>query len=737
MISQRSYNMKITLIKLTVIYICLIIILELLGVFNRIPKNNVALNTPGNEITLTGKIISDPEQKDNKISFILETDKINDISTKGNVLVNVYVKTNLLYGDIVSITGKFFIPKSPTVPGTFNYKKYLFRKKIYSILSVTSKDNIKVLDSKPSFIWQLSYKLRKNILQTYNNNLSEQQSAVLSGITIGEKSGLTPYIQKIFTDAGVMHVLVVSGSNVAFIALIFFWIFRNVFRIKKKIAFGLLIPIILFYAMITGANPPVVRATVMTLVVIITMLLSRNVDIYHSIFFAALIILINNPVTLFDAGFQMSFAATIGIIYFFPKFFFFLSKYKLPKFLNPAPRDAKSNNLKTIAVKLWSGVNWILSIFLVSLAAQIAVAPLLAYYFNKISIIALISNIFILPLIEISLISGFILYLASIIVTPMLFITAKISDGLVFLIIYLIDFFANIPHSTIRVFTPPIYFIILFYIIIIGLFKVKQYIWKWILILSMIILSIIPLFNNLKRNKNMLSITFLDVGLGNAIYCEFPNGSNMLVDGGGSWNPEYDIGENVVSPYLWNKKITNIDNIVLTNRYLNHYRGLISVCRNFKIKRFITTNFASKEGEYFDLLKTISEKNIPVEFISINKYFDEDNCKISILPFKDSLIMNIKYCDFSLLICNDISKETQNMISDNFAHQNILLVPNYGKKVLSDKFLLKILPEYAIISTDSPSLKVLEQLKNHKIFSTSDYGTITINSDGEYIEVTN
>ncbi|PKM92984.1 MAG: DNA internalization-related competence protein ComEC/Rec2 [Elusimicrobia bacterium HGW-Elusimicrobia-4] len=540
-------------------------------------------------------------------------------------------------------------------------------------------------------------------------------------ITIGEKSGLTTYIQKIFIDAGVMHVLVVSGSNVAFVAVIFFWIFRSILRLKKKISFGLLIPIILLYAIITGANPPVLRATIMTLIVIVALLLSRNADVYQGIFLAALIILIYNPLTLFEAGFQMSFTATLGIIYFFPKFQSALKIHKLPKFFN-----------------------WLLSVFLASLSAQIAIAPLMAYYFNKVSIIALVSNLVILPMIGISLGAGFALYFASLIGTPLLIIVSKLTGEVVSLIIYLVDMFANVPYSTIRISTPSLYFIMLFYIIVVGLPKIKNYVWKRVIIFSFGILIFLPILNYFSKNagaKN-LKITFIDVGLGDAILCEFPDGSNMLIDGGGDWvsDKKYDIGETIISPYLWNKDIVRIDAVILTHPHMNHYQGLIAVCNNFKIKKFITSGEVSMENEYLELMKILRKKKIIVEKFSAGAHFNIGNISVDvlnpekILPNTDdnSIVMKLSYNDFSILFCGDITRKTQNILTSyrkNIA-STVLFVPSHGKKKLLLDFLLTISPEYAIISTDMPSPKVLGQLRWCKLFSTSASGTLTVYTDG-------
>lgn len=708
--------MKRPLIAITVSYILVIVLMEMLGILNKIPAGNIARQSTGNTAVITGKIISEPEENESKTSFILKTTKINGTDTKGNILVNYYAdENNFFYGDIVEITGKFFRPDPPSTPGTFDYKKYLFRKRIYALLSVFQKNDIRIIDSKPFFIRQLSLKLRRRILESYKKNLLPQHAAVLSGITIGEKSGLTTYIQKIFIDAGVMHVLVVSGSNVAFVSVIFFWIFRSILRLKKKFSLGLLIPVIMLYAIITGANPPVLRATIMTLIVIFALLLSRNSDIYQGIFLAALIILIYNPFTLFEAGFQMSFAATLGIIYFFPIFQAAMKIYKLPKFFN-----------------------WFLSVFFASVSAQIAIAPLMAYYFNKISVIALVSNLVILPMIGISLGAGFALYFVDLIGTQLLFIVSKFTGVVITIITYLVDMFANIPYSTIRIPTPSIYFILLFYIIVGGLPKIKNYIWKRVITLSFVVLILLPVLNYFFKNKKNMEITFIDVGLGDAILCEFPDGSNMLIDGGGDWGAKYDTGETVISPFLWNKGIMKIDAVILTHPHINHFQGLIAISNNFKIKKFITNGEISKEAEYIELIKVLKNKKIATEKISAGKHFNIRNIIVDVLnPEKittntddNSIVMKLSYNDFSILFCGDITRKTQNILTEKNIDSTVLFVPNHGKKKLLTDFLLTISPEYAIISTDLPTSSVLEQLNWCKLFTTAASGTLTVCTDG-------
>lgn len=710
--------MRKPLIAITILYILILVLMSELGILDKIPKTNIAREASGIDAEITGKIVSPPEEKTNKTSFMLETKCINGKSAEGKILVNVYFPEDVFsYGDIIEAEGKFFRLTPPSNPGVFDYKKYLQQKRIYAALSIVNKDNIKIIGKKPSPLWQLSVKLRRQILDVYGKNLPARQAAVISGITIGEKSGLDSYIQKIFVDAGVMHVLVVSGSNVAFVSIIFFWIFRNIFRLKKKTAYTLLLPIILVYTMIVGANPPVVRASIMTAIVIVSMLLSRNPDVYQGIFLAALIILIYNPLTLFESGFQMSFAATIGIIYLFPKFKNLMKMHKLP-----AP------------------IIWLLSIFIVSLSAQIAVAPLMAYYFNKVSLIAVISNLVILPMIGVLLASGFSLYISSFMGIQILSIAAKITGIFISATTTMVDFFANIPYSTVMTAPPTVFFMIFYYTAAAGIPKFKNYLWKPAVIASSCILLILFAVNTFP-SKKPFSVTFIDVGLGDAVYCEYPNGLNMLIDGGGSWDPAalYDIGETVVSPVILNRGRTSIDTVVLTHPHINHYQGLIAVAENFRVHKFITVEEESSEDEYKELTAMLKKKSIYIEKIKKGEDFENGPVQIKILnPEKitqnsdrNSLVMKMVYDNFSILFCGDSPRITQNILTETAGELTVLLVPGHGKKLLMRDFLLKISPEFAIISTDKPSPMVLEQLAGCRVFSTSDSGAITVETDGK------
>ena len=715
--------MKRPLVIVTLFYVIVIVLLNFLGVMDKIPADNIARYAIGHTNCTAGKVISDPEESQNKTSFVLKCQKIDGKTAKGLILVNVYTDENTVsYGDIIEITGKFFRPSYTSVPGAFDYKKYLLRKKIYAILSVYKPEDIRVLGSEPAYLLKLSLNLRERILKSYKDNLLPQQAAVLSGITIGERSGLTDYIQKIFIDAGIMHALVVSGSNVAFVALIFFWVFRKLFRLKKNISWGLLIPIIILYTLITGSNPPVVRATIMTLIVIMSVLLSRNSDVYQGLFFAAFVILLFNPLTLFEAGFQMSFIATFGIIYFFPKF-------QSAGYVRELP----------------AAVQWTLGVFFASLSAQIAIFPLMAYYFNKVSIIAIVSNLFILPLIGLLLGAGFTLYAASLIGGPILLITAKLTGLLVSLVTVLVDFFANIPHSTLRAPTPSIYFIAVFYFIVFGIPKMKNFLWRTgVLIAGGALLAVFG-YNTVFRSTGNFKITFIDVGLGDAVYCEFPDGSNMLIDGGGNWNSKYDIGEATISPFLWNKGVTKIDRMILTHAHFNHYQGLTAVVKNFKIKNFIMTAGTSDEAEYLELMKIIADKKIPVTRITAGENIETGRVKTEVLwPEKlrdntdeNSIVLKFTYGTFSALLCGDISKIVQNKLTEEEISADILMVPGHGKKKLLLDFLNQVEPEYAIISTDNPSDAVTEQLSWYKTMSTAEWGTISVEveSDGSNYKI--
>lgn len=398
-------------------------------------RNSALINNIQNNADLTGKVITEPVQKEDKQQFILEVFDINGQKIKKEKTF-VYASNayKIEYGDIIFVSGKLNIPEKPVFPYVFDYNLYLQRENIYTLFY---QQNFEFIKKRPNKIKQISLKVRDNIENKIDKFFKGPLSSVLKSMITGNKSVLDKDIKEEFINTGLIHILVISGLHIGFCAAIFMFCFR-LLGLKLNCVYVLTIPTLFFYVLLTGANPPAVRAAIMFSCLLITLIVKREPLIYNALAFAALIILIFNPQSLFTASFQLSFFATIGILYLYPKFVNCFGKIK-------------NKYVKCI----WD-------IACVTLSAQIALIPLLVFYFGKLSIVSFILNLIIVPIIPV-IISFSILFYISTFISG--YIALPISFVLTYLlkfVLYIINYSANLDFS-VAFFAVPCIFMIIFY----------------------------------------------------------------------------------------------------------------------------------------------------------------------------------------------------------------------------------------------------------------------------------
>ena len=304
-----------------------------------------------------------------------------------------------------------------------------------------------------------------------------------------------------------MHMLVVSGFKVAYVAGTFILLFR-LLGFKRRLASLLTMPFLFLYMIVTGNNPPVVRATVMAFSIFISMSLNRDSLIYQSLALAAAAILIFDPQALFTASFQLSFAATIGIVYLYP----FLMKpfQKFPAwFRNPIGGSVA-----------------------VSLSSQLGVMPLLSYYFHKIFIAGIFSNIPIVPLTGIITGVGIVLYLVHFVSGPLTSFYRICYFFAYKLLLIQVHYFASIPYAAVRVATPAFWVIAAYYFFLIGITLVRRIKYVPLILGVSGAFLVAGVFINHHSEMKRLEITSLYAGNGTAVHVAFPGNIHWLIDCG-------------------------------------------------------------------------------------------------------------------------------------------------------------------------------------------------------------
>ncbi|MFH1368092.1 MAG: ComEC/Rec2 family competence protein [Elusimicrobiota bacterium] len=440
-----SYLARRPFILITLAYIAVLISLDSSGYFDRAPADDISRSAPLKNAVIDGCITDAPEFKNGRFSAIVKTTALNGRPARGRIFL-IYPKASGEFqpGDIVTLRDNLNSITPPKKPGGFDFRKYLSRKSVYS--SAYAFRIRKSGGNKRPFIMKFADCVADDITGTVKARLPEREAGVLIKMLIGGKGAVSPDDKTKFTDAGVIHILVVSGMNVAYVAAFFAFLFR-ISGFSGVHSLMLSVPFIFLYTLVTGANPPIARASIMASFVIFSYALSRDSNIYQSLSMAAFVILLREPQALFTPSFQLSFAATIGIVYFYPVL---VSPFRG---LHAVIRAAAA----TAAV---------------TLSAQLAVNPLLALYFEKISLIGLISNIIIVPLAGIVTITGLALYLLSVFLPWLAGTAAAVNYHLVRLVLFFVDFFSGLKYASVHVPAPSIRLIIAYYIGIVVFFGI-------------------------------------------------------------------------------------------------------------------------------------------------------------------------------------------------------------------------------------------------------------------------
>lgn len=379
----------------------------------------------------SGLVISDPEEKEKYIKAELLVRKIyrkgQSEKAEGRVLIFIPKEPglNLRYGDHLLLKEK---PEEvpPTMFSGFDYKKYLRNKHIYHRHYVR-KGAFTVTGYEPrSRIMVAAITMRKKCETVLRSALSsENEFKIATALILGMKSHLDIATREAYARAGAMHILAVSGLHISIICQMLL-LFTGKLSSNRKTAWLpalLMLAVLWFYAFLTGLSPSVFRATLMFSFLLAAKVLRRNTNTLNTIALCAFILLCYHPFYLTDAGFQLSFLAVWGIVYLYPKI------YHQAEFGHP------------LADKIWG-------ITCVSLAAQLSTFPLTLFYFNQFPTWFLLSNLLVIPLVVVILYCGMLTIFLSW-AGPMFDLSARILQGMIFLLNKSVFMFEKFPYPVI------------------------------------------------------------------------------------------------------------------------------------------------------------------------------------------------------------------------------------------------------------------------------------------------
>ncbi len=681
-----------------------------------LPSHHISRVIGSGWVTLEGQVSSDPDFDGHRTRFKLKSERIHfrgrGISTRGGILVKATIPPQLIhYGNRLELQGWLSEPPSAANPGQFDYRNYLHQHGTYKLMTIRNPSRVKLLGQGGNPIrYHILSPLRRFFLSSIDSHLRGDPAHLLKGILLGERKGLSKRVQRAFADAGVIHVLAVSGLHVGLVITIFLTLFRAL-RLGFRPSSLATILVLAAYCGVAQFRPSVVRSSIMGTLILWGLCMQRKTNLLNSIGAAGLLILLLNPQSIFDIGFQLSFMATISIVYLYPRL----------RELSPRPLR-EGGALR----------RWLWGSLLVSLSAQLGIIPLLISHFHRVPLISPLSNLLIVPLVGVSLALGLASSAASILSLKLDYIFSAANWLFLKLTLWLTALLSRIPCSSISVPQPPPVVIGFYYLLLIPLAYIKSSLKarKALLVITLILANLLSWKGALK-GKDSLKVTFLAVGEGSSTVIQLPGGGTIVVDGGGK-KRGFNFGERVVIPYLQSIGKRRIDLLVVTKPSKGNIAGLIPILREYRPKGVIDQGTTFSSSIYLKFLREVKKRDIPyfspLERFTINP---SSGVKMEFLPSSPGLALRLTYGRMSLLLLGEMGKLTQQRPID--IESKVIGTANPGE--LTNSFLRKVGPQLVI----APSLSPQERERFTELGITplnlKREGAITISSDGEKWEL--
>ncbi len=638
-------------------------------------------------------------------------------------------------GDQVSATGLLIAPGESD---TFSYADYLARAGVFSIMRDAS---VEVLGHSPSLLGSLS-DLKARAAQFIVQALPEPQASLLTGILLGNARGIAPAVEEAFQRVGVAHVIAISGFNMAILSGVVMG-FLETLRLPTRRAALIGIGVIALYSLFVGANPSVLRAAIMSSLLVIGTAMRRKTYVPASLALAAVLMSALNPTLLWDIGFQLSFFATLGLALFADPLS--LLSDRLLARLAPA---SLAQPLGSLLVEPAA----------VTLAAQITTLPLTMVYFSRLSLVSLLANLLVLPVQAWLLVLGILAVLLAFVLPAVAQVLFWFDLVLLSWTIGVVRLFARLPFADVELHIDP-RLVAAFFIVLLGAAMLHATQPAWALRLarairqrsvtsaalfagaSTLLLSAAVLFS---RPDHMLHLWLLDLGHSNAVLMQSPGGAQILVDGGrfpsrlltalGDRMPFYD---------------REIEVLMLTQPDENDTGALSAVLNRYDVGLVLSNGQPNLSPAFSDL--ETQWAGLPQVKARAGYHLDmNDGLTLEVLHPTDEpglddslnakpLVTRLRYGAVSFLLTGDLSVAGQQSLLENgqWPQATVLQLPQHGgAETLDAAFLRAVQPQLALVEADpanrlgDPDPDTLAMLDDTPVYRTDKSGTLHLWTDG-------
>jgi len=699
--------------------------------------------------TITGVVIDEPRYREDRVQLRLQAETVfvnsETVSTSGLALVEAPRGAEIDYGDRVKATGAL---AAAATGDTFSYADYLGRRGVFTIIRNAGLEVISRGHGDRVFGQLLELKgiVRNEITRA----LPEPQAGLLTGILLGDESGISPQLKADFSRVGASHVIAISGYNMVIVSAIVMRVLSSLFGGKSNAASIIAVAAILVYSLFVGASPAILRAALMSILLVIGSQLKRRTFVPASLAFATLLLSIGDPNVLLDIGFQLSFFAVLG----------------LGLFAEPLSQRFAALLDRLLPGKLSSLLQSFLNEpLIVSVAAQVATLPLIILYFGRLSLVALPVNMLIVPVQSAVLLLGLAAAFTSVF-APALGLLFFWADAL-FLswTISVVRAFAGLEFADVAISIDG-RIIQSCYILLIGgamvqaarpplWRRIERFLRRNTVVMSALAASCTLLALMLalagSRSDGKLHVWLLDVGHSNAVLMQTPGGAQILVDGGryparlltaiGDRLPFYD---------------RKLEILVITHPDEWDIAALETVLDRYAIGTALYHGQENNNESFNRIMDRLQQSDTPlVEARAGYRLAFEDGVKIEVLHpqrkprISDKLndhvlVLRLSYGGLSFLLTSDLSAAGQEeMLAAGISPVSaVMQIPQHGAvRALDDEFLKRAQPQVALLQSDSanrrgdPAPDTVAPFDESHLFRTDELGTIHLVTDSKTLYV--